>query len=241
MTHFSVLIIGDNTEDLMAPYDEQLEVPEHVAMTRKEASEKKKEEIKKLKGYVKEDPDGKVYRIDNVKKKIIELEAMPDEDYFKEKVDWYDKFNKNGEPLTTSNPDGKWDYWGPEDFLYAKGVKKKVSTTTAGKADWKRYREEALKEAEKSWKQMVEAHKKNPEMYSETVMNRENFLKDASDFHTYAVVTSDGEWHAPGQCGWFGMSSDSASEWNKWVKEYFDRFIKDLPPDTKITLVDCHV
>ena len=249
MTHFSVLVIGDNPDELMAPYDENLEVDEHVALTRKEASEKKKDELKKMKGYLKEDPDGKKYRIQNIKKRIAELESMPDEVYFKDRVQFYEKFNENGEPLTTSNPDAHWDYWGPEDILWTKGKKKQVSSAKAKDIDWERHKMEGRKEAEKQLKIIEEEMKKNRDVSlpwdrqtpSERLMNREAYIAEAERFHTYAVVTPDGEWHAPGQCGWFGMSSESEDDWKNWAKKFHDKFIKDLPPNTKLTFVDCHI
>jgi len=54
----------------------------------------------------------------------------------------------------------------------------------------------------------------------------------------YALV-KDGKWHQKGQMGWWGMSSDEKDQgdWNEEVSRLYD----DLPPDTQITLVDCHI
>lgn len=43
-------------------------------------------------------------------------------------------------------------------------------------------------------------------------------------FPTYAVVLPDGEWYAPGEVGWFGMSTETGEEYLKWENEYNDRF-----------------
>jgi hypothetical protein len=54
----------------------------------------------------------------------------------------------------------------------------------------------------------------------------------------YAML-KDGEWVGKGEMGWFGMSNDTVEEadWNARVKELID----ELPDDTQLTLVDCHV
>ncbi len=71
-------------------------------------------------------------------------------------------------------------------------------------------------------------------------IGREKFVERASSdsFTPYAVL-KDGEWYSKGEMGWFGMSSDNVDHdtWNKRVWE----FLRDLPEDTLITAVDCHI
>ena len=71
-------------------------------------------------------------------------------------------------------------------------------------------------------------------------IGREKFVERASSgsFTPYAVL-KDGEWFAKGEMGWFGMSSDDVDPetWNDRVWE----LLRDLPEDTLITAVDCHI
>jgi len=59
-----------------------------------------------------------------------------------------------------------------------------------------------------------------------------------SALSTYAIV-KDGEWFQKGEMGWWGMSSDEMTqeEWNKKQTEMFD----ELPDDTLISIIDCHI
>jgi hypothetical protein len=41
--------------------------------------------------------------------------------------------------------------------------------------------------------------------------------------------------------GWWAMSSETNDEAVDWEMNFFDRFIKDLPEDTLLTVVDCHI
>lgn len=54
----------------------------------------------------------------------------------------------------------------------------------------------------------------------------------------YAII-KNGVWTAKGKMGWFALSDDKATQadWDKYVAELY----QSLPPDTLLTLVDCHV
>ena len=71
-------------------------------------------------------------------------------------------------------------------------------------------------------------------------LGREKFVERASNgsFTPFAVL-KDGEWYSKGEVGWFGMSSDNVDPdtWNERVWE----LLRDLPEDTLITAVDCHI
>jgi hypothetical protein len=69
---------------------------------------------------------------------------------------------------------------------------------------------------------------------------RDEFIQQARDKAAvlYAVV-KDGKWIAKGEMGWFGMSDEKVSQedWNREVNKMLD----ELPDDTLITVVDCHI
>lgn len=54
----------------------------------------------------------------------------------------------------------------------------------------------------------------------------------------YALVTPDGEWHARGQMGWFGMSSgdEPRKEWETRVRGLYAQH-----QDALVVGVDCHI
>ena len=65
--------------------------------------------------------------------------------------------------------------------------------------------------------------------------------KVLESFTSYAVITPDGEWHAPGEMGWFACSTETDEEWNDWAAHYKERFIDTADPNMYLTLVDCHI
>ena len=68
---------------------------------------------------------------------------------------------------------------------------------------------------------------------------REEYIQRARNnvLVPFAVI-QDGQWHAQGQMGWFGMSKDdmTGDEWSAKVQEIY----RSLPKDCFIAMVDCH-
>lgn len=57
---------------------------------------------------------------------------------------------------------------------------------------------------------------------------------------SYALVTLDGEWMAPGQMGWFGMSTDEAGEREAYRIEA-NRYLESLADDVLVVVLDLHI
>lgn len=53
------------------------------------------------------------------------------------------------------------------------------------------------------------------------------------------AVVHKGKWYQKGEMGWFGMSSDEMNQ-DEWNSEFW-KMINSLAPDTKLTLIDCHI
>ena len=72
--------------------------------------------------------------------------------------------------------------------------------------------------------------------------SREDYIEieRANAFVGYAMITLTGEWTAPGRMGWFGMSSESKGEMNAF-KVAANKYIDELPSDTWIVSLDCHI
>ncbi|ELY1969261.1 hypothetical protein SL040_000472 [Aeromonas salmonicida] len=89
----------------------------------------------------------------------------------------------------------------------------------------------------------MQAAKKALDLWNDTdkyLTPREEFILQARDSALVLFgVVQDSKWFAKGEMGWFGMSTDdmTQAEWNRKVNELLD----ELPDDTLITIVDCHI
>jgi hypothetical protein len=97
-------------------------------------------------------------------------------------------------------------------------------------------------EASKAWDEVMDGKGFfKPEYFQKRYGSKEGFIKERLTFSTYGVVTPDGEWHEPGEMGWFGVSSASPEEAKQFSKSYYDTFIKTADPNHYLVLVDCHI
>ncbi len=76
--------------------------------------------------------------------------------------------------------------------------------------------------------------------YLERFKTKEFYAKTRAGPSTYAVV-KDGIWYKKGEMGWFGCGSDSAKESHEWDKDFYNKWIKELPEDTLLSVFDCHI
>jgi len=67
----------------------------------------------------------------------------------------------------------------------------------------------------------------------------ERFISYFNPIQCYAALDENG-WHAPGEVGFFGTSSDSPDEKIEFSNSFYQRFIKNKNPNDWLVVVDCH-
>lgn len=188
MTHYRCLILGKkeditwNYNVLLEKYDENLEVPEYVADTKQELIEIAKERKTYFSSL--KDTD----KFNEYMEKYVN--ANTDEELYQCIYSAYDKYNENGDRLSTYNPNSKYDY------------------------------------------------------YSEMEEGKVNNLIDAYNLHgepfSYAILTDDGVWHAPGTVGWFGSTTASEKEEDNFFQNEYGKILEKYK-DGYYILIDCHI
>lgn len=53
------------------------------------------------------------------------------------------------------------------------------------------------------------------------------------------ALVKDGQWHERASMHWFGLTSGDMP-WDEWLR-FIDQTLEALPPDTRLTMVDCHI
>ena len=76
--------------------------------------------------------------------------------------------------------------------------------------------------------------------FGDFAMPKEDFVESAKaqSIRTFAVL-KDGVWYERGSMGWWGAVSGEKDEL-EWNRQYL-KLIADLPEDTLLTVVDCHI
>ena len=198
MSHFTLLVIGEDIEGKLAPYDENLEVTPYIGTTKGDLVEERKEMIEEAKNPPKDTSiDYSVYK-----------EGMSLAEFCKAYHD--EEVDEEGNLLTTYNPESKWDWY-----------------EIGGR--WKGM----LMEKSGEKRDQLRVNQLHPDQ--KIVNIRDNL------FYTFAVITQDGVWHEMGKMGYWACSSETDEERDKWIKSYWDRFIKGLSEDTLLTVIDGHI
>jgi hypothetical protein len=296
MSHFAVLVIGNDIEEQLAKFNESIQMPKYVKQTKEQLIAEEKQSIEEYKNgtyaeyladpvkYAEDKSENHVkYVSEDFPKKL----EMTDEEIYQDAIKYYEPedLGPDGETYSTYNPDSKWDwyevggryagrivlkenaegYYPMPNFSWGWREEDKEEILKGGDRVDEAYKkdidfdkmhrtEEDYNEALRYWELVVEGAKpKNkkeeesvkwnwykPEYYTERYKDKETYAKCNSSFSMWAVV-KDGVWYEKGQMGWWAMSSETHDEAVDWEMNFYDRFIKDLPDNTILTIVDCHI
>ena len=217
MSHYSVAVITDeNTvvDWLLEPYDENADVESYLYRTKEEIIE-----------YTKESKDDWIKRFsDSTKEELIDILTKPYMSDVRELMncndddDFYDFYRNGAYDEDFDDMGNEWATHNPQ-----------------AKWDWYsiggRWSGKLYDKVTGEWCDSVRV--------GDWDMDYEDEDHDAF-LSTYAIITPDGEWFAPGEMGWFGMSTETSEQWEKWQNGYKSA-IRALNPNWYITIVDCHI
>lgn len=241
--HFTVMVIGDNPEEKLAPYQENNmgDCPEEY-LEFCDRTEEARERYEN--GFTKHwrTPDGQLrsYYEWNIRK-LNNKELVITE--FKEKYETFEDFvtdyygfqyyeDQDGYGYW-HNPNSRWDWYllggrwkglllvsdDAECYEGSKGINERDHEDYYPAPDGYQWCD-AAKFGDIEWSMMEEIAK-------------EEHDPDDPRFSTFAVVTKDGEWYSK---GWGGDGDE-----NSFKDEFHERFLKDLNDDDWIWIFDCHV
>ena len=230
MSHYAVAVIhreDQSIADLLAPYDENLKVEPYLWLTYDEAVAYARKHYNMGKKW------------DKTCWNFMAKGHETDED---------------GNIYSTYNPKSKWDWW--HEGRYGDEF---VNVKTGEFTDEGRIGDliipfdvNAYENALEFWYKWIDKSEKPEEDEEYPSLYREEYYLEhyktpalyaycSATYVPYAVVTPDGEWHSPGEMGWFACSSETGDEWIDWVQNFKKRFIDNQDPDLILTLVDCHI
>ncbi len=226
MSHFTVMVIGAEPEDQLAPFDEQLETPRYVSYTKDQLIEKEKKSIEDYKNGLYADflADPERYRakcvsnpahINYLENEFPKKLSWDDEEIYQEAIKWYESedIGENGEVYSTCNPNSKWD-WFVLGGRWSGSIKLKEGATG----------------------EMGESGTGGNETGIDQAMKGD--IANLDELSTFAVL-KDGEWFERGEMGWWGIAHNKKDE-ELWKSE-LNKLVHDLPDETLISIYDCHI
>lgn len=226
MSHFTVMVIGAEPEEQLAPFYENLETPRYVKYTKEQLIEKAKKDTENYKNgtYARFLADTEKYKsdcknqahIDYLENEFPKKLNRIDEEIYQEEISGYEpeEIGSNGEVYSNYNPKSKWD-WYVLGGRWSGLIKLKENANgNTGRGSLVMQNEAGIDQAEKG------------------------DIANFDELTTFAVL-KDGEWYEKGKMGWWGAVHDEKDE-ELWENE-LKKLVQGLPDDTLISIFDCHI
>lgn len=246
MSHFCVLVIGENPESQVEKYDENLELPMHMVATKEDLIKKQRKWMEDYKNglYAEFLKDPEAYKAGCTNEKHIEylektfpkmLEWTDEQCYQEEIKDYLEciedgatwcEVHSDGSLWETSNEKAKWD-WYQMGGRWRGRLKLK-------QPDDKHPLYDGWEFSEKN--HSGEYNRLRREGYCDQALVGE--ISNLEEITTFALV-KEGEWYEKGKMGWWGVVTDPKDE-DVW-KEEVKKLLQGLPDDTLLTILDCHI
>ena len=214
MSHFVVYVFTEDkdVDTLLAPYNEDMVVAPYIEYTKEQAIAKKRKEIEDFKN----DLYTKFLEDPEEYKKNCTNEAHIKylEEEFPKKLNWTDEecYEEIKQYYNENEIDEQGNLW----------------SKYPPNAKWDWYTEGGR------WNDCLitkEGTRTNEDYASEIDWNRTSA--------PFAFVDSYGRWYERGEMGWWGIVTNEKDK--DEYDEMFNKFVKKLDEDTKVTVVDCHI
>lgn len=225
MSHFSVLVIGSDVEKQLAPYQEN-----NMGDCPKEFLTFHDMEVENQKQYEEEDAETKA--------------EYPTFANYLENYCGYKKDEALGKFGYWENPNRKWDYWCvggrySSRLLCKDGMAR--DSSPKGLIDFDLIKQQNFLNAGFSW----DEGQSRPENIRGLLYGinagetKEQFQARHNKSLTTFAVVKDGKWYERGSMGWFATVSNEKDE-SLWDVE-FEKLLSEIPDETLLTVVDCHI
>lgn len=242
---FSVMVVGDNPEELMAKYDLNLQVEPYVKYKYLDAEKLQNNAIKVMKQIVDKSElfNLNKFQLDAFQSQLTKLSNLSSFEYYQVLTQglYYDD---EGNALTTENPNGKWrTYRLGKNFVVPLKLKDGTeSNQTQNKdVDWEKMHNANQQTYRIVWRMIKEGLEPSNEE-EETIFNnmkdQENYFntfKDEDDYVTYN--TAYWNYAYLDENGWHDL--DDEGKQMDWIASFYDKFVEKLGEDAQITIYEC--
>lgn len=249
----TILVIGDNPDDIIKKYSEDTKVDEHLFLKRKDALKHKENRIALLENSL--NMDFLTEQQKEMTREYIEiLKEMTELEYFLDVTQGCTYSDNNGDAYTNKNPNAYYKYERSPQSVFEKTgeesgfcnpfkLKDDYISYSALKSeiDWSLnhlYNQQVYKSA---WELVVEDREpineneniikknmKNRTKYFENFSSKEDYVLHSTAFWTYGIAT---------ESYYKEVGMDGIDD-KEWVKTFYDKFIKDIPENTLLTIYE---
>lgn len=240
---FEVIIAGENPSNIIKPYNKNILSENPVIVYKFEDAEYLK--AKHIDFY-----NGLIYsgkftedEIDELKETRDEIMHTSAEDFFYDLASEYD-IDDDGNAVTNKNINGKYTFYQngklfSVPFITLEG--KEVFQARKKDINWSKMHLNGKGVYESAWdmimgkkkpktdeEKIIYENMKNRSEYFRSFKTKENYVTQCTAFWAYAFVDEN---------GWTEL--DETISQFEWVSNFYERFIKPLPENTLLTIIEC--
>lgn len=253
--HTTLLIIGDNPEEIFKKYSFETEVEPYLFMRRKDAKKIKARHEKMLKEILDSKNNGLTeYQKEVFQQVYNELHSMDEFDYYLRETKGCKYDEESGDAYTTKNPNAHYEYGRcPQKRLDATNEESDFSnpfkltdgtisyTAKKGEIRWDFMHLYNPYVYESAWElvvdkrepvneteTLIQANMINRTAYFENFKSKEEYVAYSSSFWCYGIAKDD---------EYIGFDNANVTDY-EWVTNFYDLYIKDLPDDTLLTIYE---
>ena len=241
--HFTLVVIGDNPDEIVKKYDSNNKVEPYLAFKYENAEKYKQDYLKQYKALLDSNILNEETR-ERIESEVKEIEEMKGEDFYDQMTEGYIIDDETGDAYCDKNLNGKYDSCKIGNVFSMPLITKdgeEVYTALKKDVDWEKVHMTDPRAYEVAWDTVMEGKKpeskdeeniynnmKGRTAYFEAYKTRENYIKANTSFWGMAVVDEK---------GWTELESDG--DQFEWVINFFSRFIEKLDDNTRISIYEC--
>lgn len=241
--HFVTIVAGENPDELMKPYQANVENIPHVLYYYKDASKLRNDHITMVKAMLTSTlTEAERNELNDI---LSIIENQSDDEFFEDLAEEYDIDETTGDIITFENPIQEFSTYQIGKNFSSPFILKDGTTAFQAKKqdiDWEKLCFGDKELYMRTWELAVEDAKplndiektikknmKNRKDYFNFFKNKETYALHCSAFWGYAFVSEN--------TGWKSLSYDMNQI--DWVVNYYDNFIVPLSENTLLTIFEC--
>jgi len=248
MSHFPVAVFTTNGlaggNELLAPYFGGKVCEPYVRFTKEQLIRKEREFFQSIFEAQYSMWQADAYHPEHIKllKPLPELLKRTDEQVYQDAISNYepDMIAPEGGILTRNNPNSKWDWYvvggrWTGKLILKNGCEGKRGTSRLQDTMSQNYDSALMTDVD--FEKMKQEQLLSLQPYESVV----EYTEILSLFHTCAVITPDGKWHAQEKSLCHTTLDEMTADERDWRINYYKHFIQPaIENEWHITIVDCH-
>ncbi len=241
--HFTVIVAGENPDELIKQYDNNLKVEKYIVYKFSDAEKYKKNTANLYKQIIASDNVPDVIR-EEYAENLKQLQSEDVIDFYSELTDGFEIDQNTGDAISDRNPNGKYEVCRLGKYLAMPLVTNngdEVFQARKKDINWKRINLGNQKIYEVAWDMVMngkEPSNEDERTIYENMKNRKEYFRHYGTKEKY-VASSTAFWGYAFLDNKAWVEIQDGDDEIDWILGFYKRFIKYLPENTLISVYEC--